>query len=253
MKWRLFMVLVLGLVVSYVMHIEHEITLLFPILLSVVLIIAVFDSLSHHNILRNYPFMGRFRYMFEFIRPEIQQYFVATNLSGRPFNRELRSMVYQRAKNVNDNHPFGTEHDIDSGDYHFAYHSLDIKQEISSVENAQNSIVIGSDEQQYSCSRLNISAMSYGALSSHAIRALNKGAKIGEFYHNTGEGGVSKHHLKEHGDLVWQIGTGYFGCRTNQGLFCPKLFSDICKKRTSKNDRNKNISGRQTVTWRHSS
>ena len=131
MKWRLFIIIILSIIVSYFMHVERDITLIIPIVLSMVLIIAIFDSLSHHNILRNYPFMGRFRYIFEFIRPEIQQYFVATNLSGRPYNRELRSLVYQRSKNVNDNHPFGTEHDIDSENYHFAYHSLNIKQDSS--------------------------------------------------------------------------------------------------------------------------
>lgn len=187
--------------------------------------IGLYDIfLSRHNILINYPVIGHLRYFFEFIRPEIQQYFVSTNLSGRPFNRETRSLVYQRSKNAEDNHPFGTEHDITAPGYSYAYHSMAPKQ----LDYHDLRINIGGPDckQPYSASLLNISAMSYGALSRNAIRALNRGARLAKMYHNTGEGGLTDHHLSGGGDLVWQIGTGYFGCRTREGLFSEEKFKE---------------------------
>jgi glutamate synthase domain-containing protein 2 len=188
-------------------------------------LLGLYDiCLSKHNILYNYPVIGHLRYFFEFVRPEIQQYFVATNLSGRPFNREERSVVYQRAQNERDTHPFGTEHDISESGYVYAQHSLQ-PQEIAAEDHRFR--IGGKDcRQPYSASRLNISAMSYGALSRNAIRALNLGAKQAKMFHNTGEGGLTDHHLSGGGDIVWQIGTGYFGCRTPDGQFDPGVFAE---------------------------
>ncbi len=180
-------------------------------------ILYLYDIQSHHNVLRNYPIIGHLRYMFEFIRPEIQQYFVATNLSGRPYNREQRSVVYQRAKNQSDAHPFGTEHDLTQPGYCFAEHAMNptvIPQSFQRISVGGNSC-----QQPYLASRINISGMSFGALSGRAIQALNLGAKQANMAHNTGEGGISKHHLMHGGDLIYQIGTGYFGCRHPDGQF----------------------------------
>lgn len=175
-----------------------------------------------HTILRNFPLLGYFRYFFEMISPEIQQYFIERSTDGKPFSRNHRALVYRRAKNVNDTHPFGTQLEINSDHYEAIRHSI---YATSPVEEFPR-VTIGSSScgQPYSASVLNISAMSFGALSKNAIRALNKGAKKGNFYHNTGEGGLSDYHLEGGGDLVWQIGTGYFGCRTHDGDFDPEAF-----------------------------
>jgi len=171
---------------------------------------------------RIYPVIGRLRYFFESIRPEIQQYFVESDLNGIPINREFRSLVYQRAKNVRDTRPFGTLFDVYRQGYEWTNHSLSPKP----MPEEMPRVKIGGAQctQPYSTAYLNISAMSYGALSQNAITALNLGAKLGGFYHNTGEGGLSPYHLKAGGDLVWQIGTGYFACRTEKGNFDPQLF-----------------------------
>lgn len=186
--------------------------------------LGFYDLSTSHNILRNYPVLGHFRYMFEFIRPEIQQYFVQTNQSGRPYSREQRSLIYQRAKHVEDTLPFGTQQNITAIGYELAYHSLNPQV----VAETEQRIVIGGPEckHPYSASRLNISAMSFGALSPNAIMAMNKGAKLGNFAQNTGEGGLSKYHLEPGGDIFWQIGTGYFGCRTKDGNFDQNLFKE---------------------------
>ncbi len=175
-----------------------------------------------HIILRNFPILGHFRYLFEKIRPEIQQYFVEDDINGRPFSREQRSLVYQRAKGVRDTSAFGTQHDLYKVGQEWLLHSLAVSENV----NDDTKVIVGNDQcsKPYSCSRYNISAMSYGSLSPNAVEALNKGAKMGDFFHNTGEGGVSPYHLKHGGDLVWQIGTGYFGCRTKDGNFNPEMY-----------------------------
>lgn len=179
---------------------------------------------SRHNLNRLYPIAAYLRYMLEYIRPEIRQYFIASDLSERPFTREQRSLVYQRAKGEVDTLPFGTEHHVRDVGYLSARHSLAPKV----VPEADRRITIGGEacKQPYSASRLNISAMSFGALSDRAVRALNRGAKMGGFAHNTGEGGLSDYHLQEGGDIVWQIGTGYFGCRTKDGHFDAEQFKE---------------------------
>ncbi len=165
---------------------------------------------------RNFPLLGRGRYLMEAIRPEIQQYFVESNIDGRPFNREERSLVYQRAKGAQDTLPFGTQRDVYEPGHEWINHSL----APAKVPAEPPRVTVGEStcEAPYAASLLNVSAMSYGALSSRAIEALNRGAAEGKFAHCTGEGGISPHHLHG-GDLIWQVGTGYFGCRDDEGRF----------------------------------
>ncbi len=171
---------------------------------------------------RNYPIVGNFRYLFEEIRPEINQYFVESNTDGRPFSREQRSIVYQRAKKQIDTIPFGTQQNVYADGHEYLTHSI----YPTHVDPKLLRVTIGSDlcKLPYSASIFNISAMSYGSLSKNAVLALNGGARDGGFAHNTGEGGLSPYHLAPGGDIIWQIGTGYFGCRDLKGNFDPELF-----------------------------
>ncbi len=177
-----------------------------------------------HIILRNYPILGHFRFLLESIRPEIQQYFVERFDDGRPFSREQRSIVYQRAKGDLDTSAFGTQHDVYAAGSEWLEHSLQV---VPKLKEGDDRITVGNHQckKPYSASRLNISAMSYGSLSKTAVEALNWGAKDGNFYHNSGEGGISPYHKKQGGDLCWQVGTGYFGCRTSEGLFDRDMFA----------------------------
>ena len=183
-------------------------------------------------ILRNFPLIGNFRYMLEKIRPEIHQYFIESETNGTPIPRETRSVVYQRAKQQTDTLPFGTQRNVYEDGYEWISHSLTPHK----VDPKSLRVLIGGPDckKPYSASIFNISAMSYGALSKNAILSLSGGAKLGSFYHNTGEGGVSPHHLEGGGDLVWQIGTGYFGCRDKDGNFCPKHFADMATRENIK-------------------
>ncbi len=177
-----------------------------------------------HTILRLYPVLGHLRFIFESIRPEIQQYFVESNTNGMPISREFRALIYQRAKGQRDTRPFGTVFDVYRNGYEWVNHSLAVQPVIEKHPRIRFG---GKDcSKPYDVSPLNISAMSFGALSRNAIAALNKGAQIGSFYHNTGEGGISPYHLEYGGDLVWQIGTGYFGCRNKDGGFDAALFAE---------------------------
>jgi len=201
---------------------------LWTLLLIVPLILCgAFDMLQKsHTIWRNFPVIGHGRWLMEILRPPIYQYFVESNTGGTPINRVFRSVVYQRAKRELDTVPFGTELDVYRIGYEWMDHSLSA---LSYQKQDQNLRVMigGSDcKRPYGSSLLNISAMSFGALSQNAILALNGGAKIGGFYHNTGEGSVSPYHLKPGGDLCWQIGTGYFGCRNKEGFFSEDLFKN---------------------------
>ena len=188
------------------------------------LVLVTYDTFqSRHAIRKNYPLIGRLRYMFESIRPEIRQYFFEGELDGKPFSRRQRSIVYQRAKNEKQTISFGMQDDPNRLGYEWAAHSIYPK-----AANPDNfRVLVGNKSclQPYNASVLNIGAMSYGALSKTAITALNKGAMLGKFAHNTGEGGISDYHLQG-GDLIWQIGTGYFGCRDKNGYFSAKLFSE---------------------------
>ena len=173
-------------------------------------IVAIYDSLqTKHSLLRAFPVIARLRWFFEDERGKIQQYFIEDNLNGTPINREKRSIVYQRSKLSKETIPFGTQHNVYAKGYEFVKHSL-FPNDHHHI--AGERVLIGSDKctQKYNASIINISAMSFGSLSSNAIMALNQGAKMGNFAHNTGEGGISPYHLQG-GDIIFQVGTGYFG------------------------------------------
>ena len=189
------------------------------------ILIGIKDILQKkHTIKNNFPVIGHFRYLLEGFRPEIQQYFVETDMEGTPVNRIFRSLIYSRAKNENDTTPFGTKTDVYKIGYECMTHSLYPKKQADLDPNPRIAIGGKNCKLPYNSSILNISAMSFGALSQNAVLALNKGAKLGGFAHNTGEGGISPYHLEGGGDLIWQVGTGYFGCRTVEGNFCKDTF-----------------------------
>ena len=195
---------------------------------AVLLAIGIHDLVqTHHSVLRSYPVLGHVRYLLEDVGPELRQYIVESNTEGRPFDRDTRSLAYQRAKGVIDKKPFGTEIDVYAEGYGWLVHSLAPREPVDDPARTMR-IRLGGDDcaQPYSASVFNISAMSFGSLSPTAIRALSEGAKLGGFAHNTGEGGLSAHHREGGGDLVWQIGTGYFGCRARDGGFDPERFRD---------------------------
>lgn len=196
--------------------------------------VGVYDlRQSRHAILRNYPILGHMRFALEFIRPEIRQYFIEGDVeAGEPFTRAQRSVVYQRAKGMPDVRPFGTKLDVGANGYEWINHSM----QTTHIESHDFRIWIGGQPgvpregvspctQPYNASVFNISAMSFGALSANAILALNLGARMDGFAHDTGEGGISRYHREHGGDLIWEIGSGYFGCRNEDGTFSPERFA----------------------------
>ncbi len=197
---------------------------LFLILLAWTLVGAYELFFCVSNLRRNYPVLANIRYALEYIRPEIQQYFIANNIEEKPFSRERRNLIYRRAKGANDTLPFGTEQDLLADGYRSLAHST----KVTEVAKEHERVIFGGSgcSKPYSASRLNISALSFGALSANAIAALNKGAALGNFAHNTGEGSMSEHHLRHGGDIIWQIGTGYFGCRNADGSFNDEAFEE---------------------------
>jgi glutamate synthase domain-containing protein 2 len=208
--------------VAVVSFFDHEFAWSLVVLGPVILIGLADIFQTRHTIRRNFPVVGHFRYLFEAIRPEINQYFVESDTDGKPFSRETRSIVYQRAKKVTDTLPFGTRKDVYQVGYEWVNHSLAPVR----VDTQGLRVEVGGPQckQPYSCSILNVSAMSYGSLSKNAVLALNAGAKLGNFAHDTGEGGLTQYHLKSGGDIIWELGTGYFGCRTPEGKFDPEKF-----------------------------
>ncbi|MDX2289989.1 MAG: FMN-binding glutamate synthase family protein [Hyphomicrobiaceae bacterium] len=178
---------------------------------------------SRHTILRTYPIVAHLRFLFESIRPEIRQYFFEGEKDGRPFSRDKRAIVYQRAKSELDKRPFGTQYDVYEDSFEWLSHSM----APTAAASEPFRIMVGGPDcsKPYSASVLNISGMSYGALSPNAIRALNKGARLGGFAHTTGEGSVSRYHVENGGDLIWQVASGYFGCRNRDGSFSPEAFA----------------------------
>jgi glutamate synthase domain-containing protein 2 len=186
---------------------------------------------SKKTIRRNFPLLGRMRYLLESLGPEIRQYFIETDLDGKPFNRLQRDIVYQRSKKEPDSMPFGTQLDVYKDGYEWINHSINAISFSKTNENPRVRIGSSQCEKPYDASLFNISAMSFGSLSKNAIIALNNGAKQGGFYHNTGEGGLSPYHLQG-GDVVWNIGTGYFSCRNQDGTFC---FDEFAKRATLDN------------------
>ncbi|MGO1448695.1 MAG: FMN-binding glutamate synthase family protein, partial [Brevibacterium aurantiacum] len=176
-----------------------------------------------HSILRNYPVAGHARYLLESIRPEIQQYFIERNWDGRPYNRNTRAIIYERAKGKHSESAFGTERDVNRTGYEALMHST---VPITSSPTPPRIRVGGAEcTQPYDISLLNVSAMSFGSLSDNAVRSLNKGAALGGFAQDTGEGSITPYHQEFGGDLIWEIGTGYFGCRTPEGEFAPDVFA----------------------------
>ncbi|MCW4457285.1 FMN-binding glutamate synthase family protein [Microbacterium sp. MPKO10] len=187
--------------------------------------LAAYDLTQRkHSVLRNYPVIGHMRYLLEGIRPEIQQYFIERNWDGRPFDRDTRSIIYERSKGTHGEQAFGTERDVNADGHEWLVHSSAPAPQPDTTPR----VTLGGPDctQPYSMALMNVSAMSFGALSANAIRALNRGAHDGGFAHDTGEGGLSDYHLENGGDLIWEIGTGYFGTRTKEGRFDPEQFAE---------------------------
>lgn len=195
------------------------------VVIGIVLLVGIFDTLqTRHTLLRNFPVLGYFRYFFEFISPELQQYFIERNIDGKPFSRQHRTIAYERSKNLESTTPFGTQQDITKSNYEGLRHSIYAAPILTELP--RTTVGGAQCKQPYSASLLNVSAMSFGALSANAVRSINLGAKRGHFFQNTGEGGLTRYHLEGGGDICWQIGTGYFGCRTPEGDFDPEKFKE---------------------------
>ncbi len=198
------------------------------IVFGALVLIGCYDLIqSKHTLWRNFPIIGRVRWIMEELRPFFRAYIVESETEGRPFNHEARAMIYRRAKNVSSVEPFGSHLDIDKPPYEWLSHSIAAKH----PENTNPRILIGAPgtAKPYSASVFNISAMSFGSLGSKAIDALNRGSAKGGFFHDTGEGGVSRYHKAGGGDLVWELGSGYFGCRAEDGGFDPVQFAETAQ------------------------
>jgi len=194
------------------------------VVLLMLLALGIHDVLqTKHAILRNFPVLGRLRFLLESIRPEIQQYFIERNYDGKPFDRDTRSLVYARAKGADSHKAFGTERDVNELGYEFLLHST---APVAPPSEPHRVRIGGPDcARPYDVSLMNISSMSFGSLSKNAVLAMNKGAALGGFVHETGEGGLTKYHLEYGADLFWEIGSGYFGCRDDHGRFDPERFA----------------------------
>ncbi len=220
-----FYFLIFATIVIIISAITFPWLLYFLLICIPLVLLGIYDVVqTKHNLLRNYPIVGHFRWLFEHIRPQVHQYLIESNTDGRPFNRDDRTVVYERAKKEGGIKPFGTEMDVYSNEYRWVNHSITPKQ----YDKELYRVTVGNEQcaLPYSSSIFNISALSFGSVGANAVEALNKGAQMGEFAHDTGEGGISKYHRKHNGDLIWEIGTGYFGCRTDEGLFDESLFSE---------------------------
>lgn len=183
---------------------------------------------ARHAILRNYPIVAHLRFILEKIRPEVRQYFFETDKDGTPFSRDKRAVVYQRAKGELDKRPFGTQYDVYQSQFEWMHHSIAPRP--LGTEPFRVSIGGADCSQPYQASVFNISAMSYGSLSANAVRSLNRGAKLGNFAHDTGEGGFSPYHEEHGGDIIWELGSGYFSARNGDGSFSDKRFEEVASK-----------------------
>lgn len=223
-RYAAFLIIIIGAVVTLSLAALSSYNWLWAAIPLLLLALLGFYDLAQtrHAIRRNYPVIGNLRFLFESIRPELRQYFFEDDTHGTPFSRAQRSIVYQRAKQEADKRPFGTQQDVYGDRYEWINHSLIP----THIADADFRVMIGGPDclQPYSMSVFNISAMSFGALSGNAILALNDGARQGNFAHDTGEGGISKYHRQSGGDLVWNIGSGYFGCRDEHGAFSEEAF-----------------------------
>src|SRR4051794_28841792 len=195
------------------------------VVLAAIVAVGVYDLIQRkHSILRNYPLLGHMRFALESLRPELQQYFIERNTDGMPYDRDTRTSIYERAKGVKDEQGFGTERDVTRPGYEWLVHSV---APVDPPEDLPRVQIGGPDcSRPYSMSLLNVSAMSFGALSKAALRALNQGAAAGGFAHDTGEGGLTKYHLEGGADVIWELGSGYFGARDKHGHFDPGEFKD---------------------------
>ncbi|MGB0102384.1 MAG: FMN-binding glutamate synthase family protein [Nocardioides sp.] len=222
----LWAVIVLAVLVVALAVVVSPWWLLAEVVLVPLVALGIYDYFQpRHSILRNYPLAGRMRFLLEGMGPELHQYLVENDTDGRPFDRDTRSVIYERAKAVGDKKPFGTEHDVYAQGYTWLTHSIAPRPMVANPTEDLRVRVGGEQCQQpYDASVLNISAMSFGALGEAAVRAMNLGAKKGNFAHDTGEGGYSRYHREAEGDVIWQIGTGYFGCRDANGDFDPEAF-----------------------------
>ena len=228
LRYTTFLISILVFVLSVVFYDVHESIHWLLIISALLIVIGIHDIIqTKSSILRNYPILAHFRFLFELIRPEIRQYFLEDDTSANPFSRNQRSIVYQRAKQQIDKRPFGTQLNVYETGYEWMNHSI----KPAPISTHDFRITIGEGRAQpYSASVFNISAMSFGALSANAIRALNQGAERGNFMHDTGEGSISRYHKPElpghqGGALVWNIGSGYFGCRNPDGSFSEANFA----------------------------
>jgi len=224
-------ILMTGGLFAVIWNAPHELPyLLFPLLgFAGLSVLGTRDLLqTKHAVLRNYPLSAHLRFLLEEIRPEMRQYFFEDEKHGLPFSRDKRAVVYQRAKMVLDKRPFGTQYDVYSDGFEWLQHSIAPRP----YARAAFRVTIGGPDcsKPYSASVFNISAMSFGALSPNAIRALNAGARRGNFAHDTGEGGFSRYHEEKGGDIIWEIGSGYFGCRNPDGSFCEEKFAETAVK-----------------------
>lgn len=231
MREKFVKVIVSAWLVMFVFSIFWPGIMWFSLFLLPVTLVGIYDmNQTRHALWRTFPVVGRGRWVMEFVRPFLRQYFFESETDGVPINRMFRSVIYQRAKGQRDTIPYGTKINTQRVGYEWIGHSM------AAIHLNNDAIMprvkIGGPDclQPYSSSIFNVSAMSFGALSDNAVRALNKGAKQGGFSHNTGEGSVSPYHLEHGGDLVWQIGTGYFGCRDENGHFCPDTFQATATK-----------------------
>ena len=235
-RYTVFGLCVLGLLASLFALLAFGVGAGPSLVLLALVALGVYDLLqSRRSILRNYPIIGHVRFMLEYVRPEIRQYFLESDTEAAPFSRAQRSLVYQRAKGDSDKRPFGTQLDVHAEGYEWINHSM----APSHIESHDFRVWIGGTPEQvaaqpadtglctqpYNASIFNISAMSFGALSANAILSLNAGAAKGRFAHDTGEGSISEHHRRHGGDLIWEIGSGYFGCRNDDGSFNADKFT----------------------------
>jgi glutamate synthase domain-containing protein 2 len=222
-RYTIFGLCVFGLLLSVFSLVVFGLGGMFFLVFAALVATGVYDLCqTKRSILRNYPLIGRLRFMMEYVRPEIRQYFIESDTDAQPFSRSQRSLVYQRAKGDPDKRPFGTQLDVHAEGYEWMNHSV----APTKLDTHDFRITIGANTTQpYSASVFNISAMSFGALSANAILALNAGAKRGGFAHDTGEGSISAHHRVHGGDLIWEVASGYFGCRNEDGTFNADQFA----------------------------
>jgi len=228
LRYLAFFAIVALWVLSSLQLVVGQVSLLWVLLLSVLVVVGIHDlQQTRHAILRNYPIIGHLRFLLEFIRPEVRQYFIEGDGEAVPFSRSQRSLVYARAKGESDKRPFGTQMNVREAGYEWLTHSISP----SVIASHDFRVHVGGDQCQhpYDISLFNVSAMSFGALSANAIMALNLGAKKGGFIHDTGEGSISRYHREHGGDLIWEIGSGYFGCRNADGSFSAERFQENAK------------------------